>query len=85
MRIPEQITADIRRRLARIEGQLRGIQRMLDEPRECRDVVSQMRAAERALERARLRLLASGMRYCAEDPARSMQLDELEDLLLRSS
>lgn len=85
MQIPEDITADVQRRLARIEGQLGGIQRMLAEHRECRDVVNQMRAAERALGRTRVRLLASGLRYCAEDPTRSLQLDELEDLLVQSS
>ncbi|MEM8905587.1 MAG: metal-sensing transcriptional repressor, partial [Actinomycetota bacterium] len=40
MRFPEEVDDDVRRRLRRIEGQIRGLQRMLDEGQDCRDVVT---------------------------------------------
>lgn len=85
MEIPSAVVDDIRRRAARAEGQLRGIQRLLDEQRDCRDVVSQLSAVERAVHRARVRLIAAGIRHCAGDPDRAGELEEFEQLLLRSS
>lgn len=85
MEIPSAVVDDIRRRAARAEGQLRGIQRLLDEQRDCRDVVSQLSAVERAVQRARVRLIAAGIRHCASDPDRTGELEEFEQLLLRSS
>ena len=84
MQIPDPIADDVRRRVARAEGQLRGIQSMLVEQRDCRDVVAQLAAAERAVHRARVRLIAAGIRYCAQDPERAADVDELERLLSRS-
>jgi DNA-binding FrmR family transcriptional regulator len=85
VQMPDEVTEEVRRRVARAEGQLRGIQRMLVDSEDCRDVVAQLSAAERAIHRARVRLLAAGIRYCAQDPDRYPDADELEDLLLRSS
>ncbi|MBS3941447.1 MAG: metal-sensitive transcriptional regulator [Actinobacteria bacterium] len=85
MQIPAPITQDVQRRIARAEGQLRGIQAMLADERDCRDVVAQLTAVERAIHRARLRLLTAGIRYCAQDPALGEDADEFEALLLRSS
>lgn len=84
MDIPATVADDVRRRIARAEGQLRGVQRMLDERRDCRDLVAQLSAVERAVHRARVRLIAAGIRDCAEDPLRAMDLDQFEQLLLRS-
>lgn len=85
MKVPDPIAEDARQRIARAEGQLRGVQKLLTEERDCRDVIAQLSAAERAIHRARVRLLAAGIRYCARDPERGDDADELEDLLLRSS
>lgn len=85
MQVPDHIAANVGRRVARAEGQLRGVQAMLDEGRDCREIVGQMRAAERALQRARVHLLAAGMRYCAQHPDREVDIDELEALLVASS
>lgn len=85
MQIPTPVADDVRRRVARAEGQLRGIQKMLTEQRGCRDVVVQLSAAERAVHQARVRLIAAGIRYCAEDPERTAEVDEFERLLLRGS
>ncbi|MEY4008088.1 MAG: Metal-sensitive transcriptional repressor, partial [Gemmatimonadota bacterium] len=47
--IPAETEADLQKRLRRIEGQVRGIQQMLAERRDCRDVVTQVAAANKAL------------------------------------
>jgi len=51
-------------RLARIEGQVHGIARMVDEDRYCVDVLTQVAAATRALEQVALGLLDDHMRHC---------------------
>lgn len=68
MKIPEDTTADLIKRLRRIEGQVRGIQAMLAEERECADVVTQIAAANKALEQVGFKLLASGLTYCLSNP-----------------
>ena len=71
MDLPEDTIADLIRRLRRVEGQVRGIQHMLSEGRDCRDVVTQMSAANKALEQAGFVLVAAGLTWCLEDPERS--------------
>ncbi len=71
MELPEETTADLRRRLRRVEGQVRGIQQMLETGRDCRDVVTQISAASKALEQAGFLLVAAGLRYCVSDPEKS--------------
>jgi DNA-binding FrmR family transcriptional regulator len=71
MELPEDTVADVIRRLRRVEGQVRGVQQMLAEGRDCRDVVTQMSAANKALEQAGFVLVAAGLTWCLEDPARS--------------
>jgi DNA-binding FrmR family transcriptional regulator len=68
MQLPEQVIEDTRKRLHRIAGQVAGIERMLDEGRECRDVVTQMSAATKALEQAGFQLVAAGLTYCVQNP-----------------
>jgi DNA-binding FrmR family transcriptional regulator len=68
VKIPEDTTADLIKRLRRIEGQVRGIQAMLAEERECADVVTQIAAANKALEQVGFKLLASGLTYCLSNP-----------------
>jgi DNA-binding FrmR family transcriptional regulator len=65
MRLETAAADEVIRKLRRVEGQIAGIIRMLDEQRDCADVVTQLAAASRALDRAGFRLLASGMRQCA--------------------
>ena len=56
------------KRLRRVAGQVQGVERMLEEGRECRDVVTQLSAASKALEQAGFRLVAAGLTYCLENP-----------------
>ena len=60
-------TADkdaVLKRLRRIEGQIRGLQRMVDEDTYCIDVLTQISAATRALESVALQLLEEHMNHC---------------------
>jgi DNA-binding FrmR family transcriptional regulator len=71
MDLPEETINDLIRRLRRVEGQVRGIQQMLAEDRDCRDIVTQLSAANKALEQAGFVLVAAGLTWCLEDPERS--------------
>lgn len=87
MRFPEEVSDDVLNRLRRAEGQLRGIQRMLEDGADCKEVVTQLTAAQAALHRTGLRLMAAGMRYCLLDPDRAqdegMTSDQMEELFLK--
>jgi DNA-binding FrmR family transcriptional regulator len=77
---------DLVRRLRRVEGQVRGIVKMIEDGRECADIVTQLAAASRALDRAGFRLLASSLRQCLAASANGedehMSSDEMEKLFL---
>jgi DNA-binding FrmR family transcriptional regulator len=62
-------TDDVIKRLRRIEGQVGGIIRMLEEQRDCEDVITQLAAASRALDRTGFKLLSAGMRQCMSSAA----------------
>ena len=87
MDIPEEITGDLIKRLRRIEGQVRGIQTMLTERRECSDVVTQIAAASKALEQVGFKLVASGLTYCVSHPEEAAEtgydLDRIEKMFLK--
>ena len=87
MRFPDEVSDDVLNRLRRAEGQVRGIQRLLEEGADCRDVITQLTAAQAALHRAGLRLMSAGMRHCLADPdqaaAAGMTLDDMEELFLK--
>jgi len=70
------------RRLRRVEGQIAGVIRMLEEGRDCRDVVMQVAAVSRALDKAGFAIIASGLRECLARPDSDRSLDELERLFL---
>ncbi len=55
------------RRLRRAEGQIAGVIRMLEEGRDCRDVIVQVAAVSRALDKAGFAIIASGLRKCLSD------------------
>ena len=63
--------ADLQHRLRRVEGQVRGIQQMLTDGRDCRELVTQLAAANKALEQVGFHLVSAGLTWCVEDPARS--------------
>jgi len=60
---PEEMGAVINR-IKRAQGQLGGVLRMLEEGRECEDVVTQLAAVSRALDRAGFAIVATGLQQC---------------------
>ena len=58
-------------RLRRIEGQVRGLQRMVEEETYCIDILTQVSAATKALETVALSLLDEHLRHCVVDAARA--------------
>jgi DNA-binding FrmR family transcriptional regulator len=85
--LPEDVTDDLRKRLRRITGQVQGIERMLEDGRECRDIVTQISAANRALEQVGFRLVGAGLTYCITNPeqaeADGYPLAEVEKMFMR--
>jgi DNA-binding FrmR family transcriptional regulator len=71
---------DLLKRLARIEGQVRGIARMVEDDRYCMDVLTQIVAVQKAVDAAALELLDDHVRHCIGDAAgaeRAAKTDEL--------
>jgi len=62
---------DVLKRLRRIEGQTRGLQRMVDEDTYCIDVLTQVAAVTKALQAVSLSLLEDHMNHCVVNAARS--------------
>jgi len=57
-------------RLRRAQGQISGVIKMIEEGRDCEDVVTQLAAASRALDRAGFAIIATGLQQCLTDPER---------------
>ena len=71
-------------RIKRAQGQLGGVLRMLEEGRDCEDVVTQLAAVSRALDRAGFAIVATGLRQCLAngDALGSVDVKNLEKLFL---
>lgn len=73
-------------RLRRAQGQLAGVISMIEQGRDCKDVVTQLAAVSRALDRAGFKIVATGLRECVageESETRNpMTVAELEKLFL---
>lgn len=76
-------------RLKRLQGQVSGILRMVEEERYCVDILTQIRAVQAALRRVELNILERHVHHCVQDAARTgdaeaeAKLDELFGLLKR--
>ena len=69
-------------RLRRAQGQLAGVISMIEQGRDCKDVVTQLAAVSRALDRAGFKMVATGLRECAtgagkDDPMTEAELEKL--------
>lgn len=62
---------EVQRRLKRIEGQVRGLSRMVEEDTYCIDVLTQISAATRALQSVALQLLGDHLAHCVQDAVAS--------------
>jgi CsoR family transcriptional regulator, copper-sensing transcriptional repressor len=65
MDVDSQTMADVIKRLRRAQGQIGGVIKMIEEGRDCADVVTQLAAASRALDRAGFKIIATGLQQCA--------------------
>jgi DNA-binding FrmR family transcriptional regulator len=74
-------------RLKKIEGQIRGLQKMLEEDRYCLDIINQTSAIESALGSFKKELLVSHIKHCVVEDIRNdsdVSVDELCDLLRKT-
>jgi DNA-binding FrmR family transcriptional regulator len=82
----EDAIAAVLNRLRRAQGQLAGVISMIEQGRECKDVVTQLAAVSRALDRAGFKIVATGMRECltgeTQDGKQPMTEAELEKLFM---
>lgn len=85
MQIDAEIVTDVVKRLRRAEGQIRGVIAMLESGRDCAEVVTQVAAVSRALDRAGFKVIAGGLEQCmaADDAeARVTSVAQMEKLFL---
>ena len=71
-----------RDRLVRVQGQIGGIVKMLDEGRDCTELLTQLSAASTALTRAGFTIISTGMRHCGTEPEGSENRTALEKAFL---
>ena len=85
----ESNVAEVLNRLRRAQGQLAGVISMIEQGRECKDVVTQLAAVSKALDRAGFKIVATGLRECVlgapADGKTPMTEAELEKLFLSLS
>ncbi|MCF2530323.1 metal-sensitive transcriptional regulator [Yinghuangia soli] len=83
--VDEEASRAVLNRLRRAQGQLAAVIAMVEAGRDCKDVVTQLAAVSRALDRAGFKIIASGMRQCLSETAPDaapLSEAELEKLFL---
>ena len=82
----QEAISTVLNRLRRAQGQLAGVISMIEQGRDCRDVVTQLAAVSRALDRAGFKIVATGLRECITtdrpDGSETLDVAELEKLFL---
>jgi DNA-binding FrmR family transcriptional regulator len=81
LEIDDGAVREIMARLARVEGQVRAVQRMLDERRDCHAIVQQLGAARTALERATAQLMVSSLAQCIRSAKDGSDEAEIQKLM----
>ena len=83
MNIDSEVQKDCLNRLKRARGQIDGIILMVEDGRDCRDVVTQIAAASKALERVGFKIIATELQsQIQEDPTSTDHRSEMEKLFL---
>jgi DNA-binding FrmR family transcriptional regulator len=72
---------DLLKRLARVEGQVRGIAKMVEDNRYCIDVLIQISAAQKAIDAVALGLLDDHVRHCVVGSSGELQAERTDELL----
>lgn len=83
---PDELGAVVNR-LRRAEGQIGGVLRMIEQGRDCKDIVTQLVAVNHALDRAGFAIIATSLKQCLAEPggADSADAQSLEKLFLSLS
>ena len=82
MKLSSEAKADLLKRLRRLEGQVRGVQKMLEDERECQDILQQLAAIRAATHRTSLRLIREHAACCLLDENESASPQEVLDSLV---
>ena len=83
MKVDDESAGAVLNRLRRAQGQLAGVIAMVESGRDCTEVVTQLAAVSRALDRAGFKIVASGMRQCLASGGDALLAEEqLERLIL---
>ena len=84
MKLDTDELSGVLKRLRRAQGQIGGVIRMIEEGRDCAEIVTQLAAVSKALDRAGFAVIAMGLRQClTEDPSgNSLDTSSLEKLFL---
>ena len=89
MQLADEAVADLVARLRRVEGQVRGLQRMIEEGRDCEEVVTQFAAATKAFERAAFKYFSTALAECVAGSPRAAaggyDRERMERLFLKLS
>lgn len=72
----------VKKRLRRAQGQIGGILAMIEDGRECKDIVTQVAAVSKALDRAGFAIIATGLQQCLAEPDGADQIADLERVFL---
>lgn len=82
MQVEEHVAGEVIARLRRARGQIDGVINMIESGRNCKEIVTQLAAASKALDRAGFKIVASGIRQCVNEENAPMTPEELEKLFL---
>ncbi|NOY57135.1 MAG: metal-sensitive transcriptional regulator [Actinobacteria bacterium] len=82
MQLDEQSKKTVLPRLRRIEGQVAGIIRMIEDGRECTEILTQVAAASKALDKVGFKLLAANLTRCILEDADFKDTASLEKLFM---
>ncbi|HTZ43189.1 MAG TPA: metal-sensitive transcriptional regulator [Jatrophihabitans sp.] len=84
VQLPQQDLDQVVKRLRRAQGQIGGVLRMIEEGRDCEDIVTQLSAASRALDRAGVAIISTGLKQCLAESGGADTVDtaKMEKLFL---
>ncbi|MCP5100282.1 MAG: metal-sensitive transcriptional regulator [Chloroflexi bacterium] len=83
------VKSDLFKRLRRVEGQVRGVQKMLDDDRDCKEIIQQLTAIRSAVQNARLQILRGYAKECLlqqssqSDNGHEEMVDDLMNLIAK--
>jgi len=82
--LPRENVDPIVKRLRRAQGQIGGVLRMIEEGRDCEEIVTQVAAVSRALDRAGFAIIATGLKQCLADSGGvdSVDSEKMEKMFL---